>query len=149
MSELVSPIGVLSFGMRGRALLRETWRYLAVSVAALAVDYGLLVALTELGHIHYLTSSVLSYCTGAVLAYVLSVTLVFSHRRVTDRRLEFLAFFAIGLLGLAATQVMLVAGVDGLGLNYMQAKIVAIGVSFALNYLARRALLFTTAPAAT
>ncbi len=48
-------IPALSRGRIGQ-LVREGWRYFAASVAALAVDYGLLVALTELGRLHYLTA---------------------------------------------------------------------------------------------
>jgi putative flippase GtrA len=127
---------------RVRALLGETWRYFAVSIAALAVDYGLLVGLTEVVHWNYLTSSAVSYSSGAVLQYALSVTLVFRHRRMSDRRLEFIAFFAIGLMGLALTQVVLKIAVEGLGLNYVLGKAAATGLSFVVNFVARRALLF-------
>src|SRR5438034_289917 len=85
---------------RARALAHETWKYFLVSVVALAVDYGFLVLLTELGHVHYLVSAAVGFCGGLIVNYALSVSFVFSQRRLTDRRLEFLGFLAIGLAGL-------------------------------------------------
>ena len=133
---------------RASDLVRESWRYFLVSVVALGVDYGLLLALTEIGHLHYLASSAISYTAGGVVHYLLSVTLVFRNRRVTDRWLEFAAFFGLGLLGLAATQAVLKVSVEGLGLSYAVAKLGAVGSSFALNFVARKVLLFSKAPSA-
>ena len=131
-----------------REVVRESWRYFLVSVFALAVDYGLLLALTEIGHVHYLASSAISYTTGGVVHYLLRVTLVFRHRRISDRWAEFAAFFGLGLLGLAATQAVLKVSVEGLGMSYAAAKLGAVGASFALNFVARKALLFSKAPVA-
>jgi putative flippase GtrA len=132
---------------RIRQFIREGWRYFAVSVVALAVDYGLLVALTERGRLHYLTASAISFTCGAVVHYALSVTLVFRTRRVADRRVEFIAFFAIGLIGLAVTQAVLAIAVEWLGLSYVVGKLAATGISFVLNFAARKAVLFTEGPA--
>jgi len=125
--------------------MRESWRYFLVSVVALGVDYGLLLALTEIAHLHYLASSAISYTTGSIVQYALSVALVFRTRRLSDPRMEFAAFFGLGLFGLAATQLILKVSVDGLGLSYTIGKVGAVGVSFALNFVARKAILFTKA----
>jgi len=121
----------------------EFWRYLMASVLALGLDFGLLYLLTEQAGLHYLTSSAISYSTGAVLHYIVSVSFVFRERRVTDPRLEFVGFFAIGLLGLAANQLVLKAAVDGLALSYLIGKVAAVGVSFTLTFVTRKAVLFT------
>jgi putative flippase GtrA len=121
----------------------EFWRYLMASVLALGLDFGLLYLLTEQAGLHYLTSSAISYSTGAVLHYIVSVSFVFRERRVTDPRLEFFGFFAIGLLGLAANQLVLKAAVDGLALSYLIGKVAAVGVSFTLTFVTRKAVLFT------
>jgi putative flippase GtrA len=133
---------------RAGELVRESWRYFLVSVVALGVDYGLLLALTELAHLHYLASSAISYTAGGVVHYLLSVTLVFRNRRIADRWAEFAAFFGLGLLGLAATQAVLKVSVEGLGMSYATAKLGAVGASFALNFVARKGLLFSKAPVA-
>jgi putative flippase GtrA len=76
------------------------------------------------------------------VAYGLSVTFVFRERRMTDRRFEFICFVAIGMLGLAVNQLVLVGAVEGLALSYAVGKAAAAGISFVVNFAARRALLF-------
>jgi len=125
------------------AVSGEFWRYLLASVVALGLDFSLLWLLTSRVGLHYLTSSAISYSTGAVLHYAISVTLVFRERRLADRRMEFAGFFAIGLLGLAANQLVMKAAVDGLGQSYLLGKVAATGVSFVLTFVTRRAVLFT------
>jgi putative flippase GtrA len=128
---------------RAAGLLHEGGRYLLASILALGVDYALLVALTELGRLHYLISSAISYTVGALVHYRLCVWLVFRVRRLTDRRVEFAGFFATGLLGLAVTQAVLWLSVSGLGLNYLLGKVAATGVSFAVGYVIRKMWLFS------
>jgi len=78
----------------------ESAKYFLVSAAALALDYGLLVGLTELARLNYLVSAGLGFSAGVVLSYILSVRFVFSERRLESRRLEMMVFFLIGLAGL-------------------------------------------------
>lgn len=134
-----------------KALLATTGefqRYVATAALALACDFGLLFVLTQYGGLHYLTSATISYCSGAVLHYVLSILFVFRDRSVADRRLEFVGFFLIGFLGLGATQLVLKIAVDGLGLSYLIGKCAAVGVSFTLNFLVRKVMLFSMPRAA-
>jgi putative flippase GtrA len=128
---------------RAAAVSGEFWRYLAASVIALGCDFGLLWLLTERAGMHYLASSAISYSTGAVLHYVISAAFVFRERRLSDRRAEFIGFFAIGLFGLAVSQLVMKAAVEGLGQSYLFGKVAAVGVSFVLTFVTRRAVLFT------
>ena len=137
--------------MRGAPAARlagETWKYFLVSLVALAVDYGLLVFLTEVVRLHYLVSAAIGFCAGLAVNYALSVTLVFRERRLKSRRLEFAAFFAIGAIGLILNEALMKLFVETFGLGYVLAKIPATGVGFAFNFGLRKALLFTAAPAA-
>src|SRR5215472_387246 len=77
-------------------LFNETWKYFLVSLAALALDYGLLVGLTALAHVHYLVSAAVGFSAGLVFNYALSIACVFRERRYESRALEFIGFFAIG-----------------------------------------------------
>jgi putative flippase GtrA len=142
-AEQTSEIG----GIRARlgAVSGEFWRYLAASVVALGLDFGLLWLLTSGLGLHYLTSSAISYTAGAVLHYAISVRLVFRERPVADRRKEFLGFFAIGLVGLGANQLVMRAAVEVLGHSYLVGKVAAVAVSFILTFVLRRAILFTAA----
>jgi len=126
-----------------RKFFHESWKYLFASAAALAIDYSLLVFLTETEHLHYLESSCFSYSIGAVAHYAICVRWVFDARRMTNRRAEFVSFVSIGFLGLAVTQSLLWFSVEILGISYLAGKIIATGFSFVLNFVVRKLLLFT------
>ncbi len=128
-----------------RGLLRETWRYLLVSLASLALDVGLLVGLTELGGQNYLASAAVGFSAGLALNYALSVACVFSERRLQSRWLEFVGFTLVGLVGLGLNEALMKLFVDSAHFNYLMAKVPATGVGFVFNYSVRRALLFSKA----
>jgi putative flippase GtrA len=121
----------------------EFWRYFLVSLLALGVDFGGLVLLKEGFHLYYLAASAISYMSGAVVQYGLSVAFVFREHRMANRTAEFIAFTLLGLLGLAATQAVLWLLVGHAHVGYIFAKVIAVGASFVLNYTARRLVLFT------
>lgn len=148
MIEAKSPHDTVPTTGSRRLLAMEFAGYLAVSVAALALDVGLLTLLASVVHINYLAASAIGYCAGAVLHYILSVRFVFGARRLTDTRVEFVIFSLIGVVGLIATQIILKLSVDGLGLNYLVGKVGAVGVSFVLNFTIRKAMLFNVKPRA-
>ena len=131
------------FSARLVRLFNEGWKYFLVSLAALALDYGLLVGLTAIGHLYYLVSAAIGFLAGLALNYALSVAFVFREHRLGDRRIEFLGFLLIGLVGLGLNEVLMKALVESAGLGYALAKIPATGVGFVFNFSARRLLLFT------
>ena len=129
-----------------RALLVQLFKYGAASGVALAVDYGLMVALTELAGLHYLVSATIGFCCGAVVAYMLSVAFVFTERRLASAGVEFALFVLIGVAALGLNQALLFALVDGAGLHYALAKVPVTGVVFLFNFGVRKAVLFSAAP---
>jgi putative flippase GtrA len=130
-------------GRRLWILFHESWKYLLASAVALALDYGLLVGLTEWFHVHYLASAAIGYVAGLVVTYGLSVTLVFRERRLTSRRLEFLGFAAIGLVALGLNEVVMKTFVEVLRFDYRLAKVPAAGIGFVFNFASRRLILFS------
>lgn len=124
-----------------KQLLREFSGYGVASAAALSVDMGLLWALVH-GGINYIVASAASFTAGAVVAYWLSIILAFRRHRMQDRRVEFLGFVAIGVVGLIINTSVIYTAVQFLGLHYMLAKSAAAGFTFALNFIVRRQLLF-------
>ena len=121
--------------------LADLLGYGAASAAALALDYALLLGLVALG-LNYLCASVVSFCAGMGACYWLSVRYVFSDRRPTSRKAEAVLFVAVGLGGLALTQILLFAFVSCAHLPVAVAKVPTAGVVFLFNFLARRGLVF-------
>ena len=131
--------------LRLPAGLRELGLYGLASAAALAVDWGLLLVLTDIG-VGYLIASAVGFSAGIGITYLLSISMVFRHRAVVDRRREFIGFFGVGVAGLVLTQLLMALWVERLGLTPGLAKIPTAGLVFVFNFTVRRALLFS-APA--
>jgi putative flippase GtrA len=124
--------------------LRELALYGFASALALGLDWGLLLLLTRFGA-HYLVASATGFLSGMAVTYVLSVSVVFRHRVVADRRREFAGFLAVGLAGLLLTQGLMALWVGGLRMAPGLAKIPTAGIVFVFNFAARKALLFRAA----
>ena len=115
--------------------------YGLVSVVALACDYGLLVGLTAVG-MHYLVAASIGFTVGIAVAYGLSAHLVFADRRAGSRVAEAAGFIAIGLAGLALTQLCLYLLVARAHMPVALAKLPTAGGVFLFNFLSRRSLVF-------
>ena len=126
-------------------LVRELSGYGLASVLALGTDVGLLAVLVSRAHLHYLLAATISFVSGGILLYVLSVTLVFRVRRFTNRTLELSYFVALGTIGLAVNAVVIYVAVEMARVHFMVGKMLAAGCTFAANFLLRRQLLFTRA----
>ena len=117
--------------------------YGAASAVALAVDWGSLVVLNSLLHVDYLLAAGVAFSLGLLVAYFLSVHLVFKGRSRYGARGELAGFIVTGLIGLALNQVLIFAFVAGLALPVAIAKAPTVGIVFTFNCLSRRLLLFT------
>jgi putative flippase GtrA len=119
-------------------------RYLAVSVAALAVDLGLFLLFLRIGAAS-MAASAIGYSFGIAVHWFLSSRKVFGDRvsdKGTAERTQQKAMFVISaLIGLGMTTAIVGAG-DAMGIDPRIAKFVAIGVSFQLTYLLRNVIIF-------
>jgi len=136
---MISPLGLYHRLPLG---LRELLAYGLASAAALSVDAALLVVLIDFG-VHYLAATAVGFCAGIAVAYALSVSMVFRHRAIADRRREFAGFLAVGLVGLVLTQLLMAFWVSLVGLEPPLAKLPTAGLVFVFNFVARRTLLFS------
>lgn len=131
-----------------KTVVQEAFGYTAVSGCALLVDMMMLWVLVHYFSWWYLAAATTSFSAGLLVAYALSVKLVFRHRRLRDRRLEFASFASIGAVGVAINAAVISFGVKYLGLHYLLAKCGAAGFTFVWNFVARRQLLFVQRRAA-
>ena len=120
----------------------EALRYLASSVAALALDATLLwVCVSQLAWPIWLSGAV-AYSSGLVLIYLLSVRWVFAARSMRSAGTEFLLFAALGLLGLVLNSSTLTIATT-CGLTLPVAKAISAGIGFAANFVSRKMILFS------
>ena len=119
----------------------EFGRYFLASLAALALDVAVLHLAAA--WMHYLLAASLGFGVGAGAIYLLSTRWVFRRRKLAGKTpVEFSAFVAIGLAGLALNDFVIYLAVDHLGFALLAAKAVAAGASFLFNYTARKLALF-------
>jgi len=131
--------------MISRPQLLELIRYGLVSAVAFAVDAGLLALLNFRFGVHYLVAATVSFIVGGVVAYLMSIRFVFSHRRVESQAIEAPAFIALGLVGLGVNLLVMRLLVGQLGSPLLLAKMGAACGTFGVNYLLRKLLLFSPA----
>lgn len=121
----------------------QFFRYLFVGGIATVVDWGVLMALTELLQLHHLVSAIFAFVAGLGTNFLLSKLLVFrASEAKTNSLLEFLGYALIGVIGLGMTELIMFLFTDGLSLHYMLSKAIATAVVLVWNYLARKLLLY-------
>lgn len=120
----------------------QFFRYGFVSFAALIVDFGGLILLTELFKIHYIISATLSFTAGLAVNYLLSRAWVFEASRIESRLREFSLFTGIGIVGLILNDILLWVLTSHLGVYYVLSKLVATAIVFFWNFGARKILIF-------
>ena len=125
-----------------KTVLRVAIRYAAVSACAFIIDISVLFVLVHYLSWWYVAAATSSFLVGLLVAYVLSVTLVFRYRRLQDPRVEFASFAGIGAVGVAINAAAMTLGVKVFGAHYLIAKCGAAGFTFVWNFVARRQFLF-------
>jgi putative flippase GtrA len=126
-----------------RDIPREVVRYFVASAVALGVDAGLYIGLIRLAHIHYLAAAPAAYAAGIFVIYLLSTRWVFSNRRITNGRSEFVIFTLVGIVSLLVNQAVIYACVENLSTSFEVAKLVSAATVFGINFGGRKLLLFT------
>jgi len=120
----------------------QLFRYFIVSGLSLVIDFCTLFVFTDLLHIQYLVSGILSYSIGLVINYFISVNWVFNSRNYEDRRKEFIVFAGIGILGLGVNTLVMWICTGLLGLYYLASRVISAAIGYTWKYVARRVILF-------
>lgn len=117
-------------------------RYSFVGGIALTADFGLLFILTEYFGIHYLISASIGFTVGLVLNYIMSITWVFSNRKVKNKKIEFILFTIIGTVGLGLNEVFLWGFTNFLNIHYLKSKLISTFFVYLWNFFVRKYMLF-------
>lgn len=72
-----------------KKLIDQIMRFGIVGVLAFFIDYGVMVALTELFGVYYLLSACISFTVSVIFNYVCSMKFVFTRREDISRAREF------------------------------------------------------------
>ena len=120
----------------------QVFRYVLAGTVACIVDYSVLFTLTNTFNLYYLTSAAVAFILGSVTSYILNVTWVFDRRAFGNWHAEAAIFFFIGIIGLFLNHYCLRLFTENAHLHYMVSKAISTIVVFALNFSARKYILF-------
>ena len=124
-----------------KKLISQIFKFGIVGGSAFVIDYGIMIALTEVVGINYLISSGISFAVSVIYNYILSVRWVFEVEKNGDKRKEFIVFIVLSLIGLALNQLLMWVTVSGIHIFYMVAKILVTVVVMIYNLITRKLFL--------
>ncbi|MBN2324558.1 MAG: GtrA family protein [Spirochaetes bacterium] len=130
------------FLQRSDRIIVTLFRSIPSSMISFAVDFGILVLLTEIAGMHYLLSNVIGFMGGTTINYLLCILWVFSDRAVENRHLEYWLFIVIGASGVGLNELFIWVFTEKLAIYYLYSKIIAGSSVFFYNFFTRKYLLF-------
>lgn len=131
-------------------LFGQLIRYAVSGGIAFLVDASLLYCVTTIGGLHYLIGAACGSLAGIVCTYLLSVTWIFDQRRIANRKVEFLVFALIAIVGIGLTQLFMWLFTDVLFQNreyYLYSKLITTVIVSLVNFILKKCLLFTAGSA--
>lgn len=125
--------------MNLKRLVQQFLKFSIVGVIAFVIDFGVMVALTELVGLPPVISAGVSYCVSTVFNYVASMRYVFAHREGLSRTREFIIFVTLSVIGLGLNEAIMWLGGRLVGDEwYMLTKIVATALVMFWNFFSRK-----------
>ncbi|MGN0375443.1 MAG: GtrA family protein [Butyrivibrio sp.] len=118
----------------------QFFRYVFVGGISFVADSGSLFILEHIG-LYYLVAASIAFIIGLVCNFFLSKLLVF-HESKTDKRVEFLVYGLIGLIGLGITEACMYLLTDIAGMYFMLSKILVAVLVLIWNFAARKLILY-------
>jgi len=112
-------------------------RYSLVGAIGTATHYVLLVLLVQAAAVNPVLASTVGAVAGAIVNYALNHRYTFDSRRRYHESLP--RFMAIAAVGMAINAALLAALVNGLGVHYLAAQVVATLAVLGVTFLANRA----------
>jgi putative flippase GtrA len=96
-------------------LIAQFLKFGVVGVIAFAIDYGILMLLTQIFGMDAVVAAAISFTVSVIFNYVASMRFVFTHRQDLSKRKEFVIFVILSVIGLGINEVCMWAGVATLG----------------------------------
>lgn len=125
-----------------RKLLEQIIKFGLVGFLCFFIDYGIMVALTELCGIDSTVSSGISFSVSVIVNYILSITVVFDADKEANKAKQFIVFLILSIIGLGINTLIMWAGTGILdqymSRSYMLVKIFATAVVMVYNFITRK-----------
>ncbi len=124
-----------------KKLFEQITKFAVVGGTAFIIDYFGMIFLTEVLHINYLISSIISFTLSVIYNYVLSVRWVFTVNNQLSRQKQFVIFVLLSVVGLLLNTLFMWMFTDLVHLDYRIAKIIATALVMVYNFISRKIFL--------
>ena len=118
----------------------EMLRFAIAGGLGFLIDYGLMVALTELVGMHYLVATAIGFTVSVIANYLLCAYWVFRGANTGNKGVK-AGFLLTSVIGLGLNELIMFLLVDAAHWNYMLAKLLAVVLVMVWNYITKRKIL--------
>ena len=127
-----------------KQLAAQFMKFGVVGVIAFAIDYGVLLLLSQLLGMEPVLAAGISFTVSVVFNYLASMKYVFTHREGMSRRREFVTFVVLSVIGLGINELIIWVGTVRFGTGAFAvtaAKVVATAIVMVYNFVTRKIFL--------
>ena len=122
-------------------LMEQVLKFGVVGFLAFAIDYGLLMLLSQGCGMDAVPAAAISFCVSVAFNYVASMRYVFTRREGMTRSREFVIFLLLSVVGLGINELVMwvgttLAGSSALAVTFT--KVAATGIVMVWNFLSRK-----------
>lgn len=127
--------------MNDKRIYKQIIKFALVGGTAFIIDYFLLYFCTSFLKIPYYFSNIVSFSVSVIYNYILSYKWVFEVDEEQNKKMGFLIFIVLSVIGLILNQLILWITVEYFNIYYMTAKVGATGIVMIYNFVSRKILL--------
>ena len=127
-----------------KQLAAQFMKFGVVGVIAFAIDYGVLMLLSQALGMDPVLAAGISFTVSVVFNYLASMKYVFTHREGMSRRREFVTFVVLSVIGLGINELIIWVGTGRFGTGAFAvtaAKVVATAIVMVYNFVTRKIFL--------
>lgn len=137
----MTSIRAAFLGLMRSDVMRAAQRYFFVGAASSLLEWAIFAGFLYLAGFHYILSGTLSFLLATAANYIMSVRFVFGPGG-RGRKERIFLIYLVSTVGIAFNLGVLAFGVDVLEIHVMAAKVLATGVVFGWNFVARYYFVF-------
>ncbi len=119
-------------------LLVQIFKFFIVGVVATIIDFIIYYICYNKINLDPLIANIISFSISVIYNYIASVKWVFDTDKNKNKKVLFIEFISLSILGLLLTELLLFIFINKLSFNEMVSKIIATIVTMVFNFITRK-----------
>lgn len=119
-------------------LLVQIFKFFIVGVIATIIDFIIYYICYNKFEIDPLIANIISFSISVIYNYIASVKWVFATDKNKNKKVLFIEFISLSILGLLLTELLLFIFINLLSFNKMISKIIATIITMVFNFVTRK-----------